>query len=269
MAAMTFFPLAGWFLPLALLCFGCPATAADSLPTPVVRALKAVGIPTTAVSLVVRDVDSIGTRASFNAHQPMNPASVIKLLTTYAALDMLGPAYTWQTEVWLQGALRDGVLEGDFYLRGGETRNLPMSSCGACCGRYASVASGIFAAIWCSIAVPSKYPMQTSCIRWSTHAPYNAQPDALLLNFNAITLRLMPDTATATVDVGVEPVLANLEIVNRLKLGRQANCGDWRDGLRADVFPHAAGARLVLTEVIRRVAASCHGIFHRSFPGSM
>jgi len=244
---MTFFPFVGWFLALALLCLGNPA-AADSLPAPVVRALKAVGIPATAVSLVVRDVDSIGTRASFNAHQPMNPASVIKLLTTYAALDTLGPAYTWQTEAWLQGALRDGTLEGDLYVRGGGDPKFTYEQFWRLLRQVRQrgvkdIRGDLVldrSAFQLSDVDPGAFDDQPM-------RPYNAQPDALLLNFNAVTLRLMPDTATATVAVGIEPVLANLEIVNRLKLGQQASCGEWRDGLRADVFPHAAGVRLVLT----------------------
>jgi D-alanyl-D-alanine carboxypeptidase/D-alanyl-D-alanine-endopeptidase (penicillin-binding protein 4) len=30
----------------------------------------------------------------------MNPASVMKLVTTFAALDLLGPAYTWSDTVF-------------------------------------------------------------------------------------------------------------------------------------------------------------------------
>jgi D-alanyl-D-alanine carboxypeptidase/D-alanyl-D-alanine-endopeptidase (penicillin-binding protein 4) len=48
----------------------------------------------------------------------MNPASVMKLLTTYAALDLLGPAYTWKTTVWTDTAPVDGVLNGNLYIRG-------------------------------------------------------------------------------------------------------------------------------------------------------
>ena len=42
----------------------------------------------------------------------------MKLLTTYAALDLLGPAYTWKTEAWIDGELKDGVLNGNLILKG-------------------------------------------------------------------------------------------------------------------------------------------------------
>ena len=55
---------------------------------------------------------------SAQAREPVNPASLAKLLTTYAALDRLGPAWAWRTPVWLDGTLRDGVLEGALVLQG-------------------------------------------------------------------------------------------------------------------------------------------------------
>ena len=41
------------------------------------------------------------------------------MLTTFAALDMLGPAYTWKTRAYLGGPLANGVLQGDLVLVGG------------------------------------------------------------------------------------------------------------------------------------------------------
>ena len=45
-------------------------------------------------------------------------AAVMKLVTTFAALDLLGPAYTWPTRVLSEAAVRDGVLAGHLYLQG-------------------------------------------------------------------------------------------------------------------------------------------------------
>ena len=46
----------------------------------------------------------------------MNPASTMKLFTTYAALEMLGPTYQWKTEFYTDGQLKNGVLNGNLYL---------------------------------------------------------------------------------------------------------------------------------------------------------
>ena len=49
----------------------------------------------------------------------MNPASVMKLVTTYAALDLLGRDYRWKTEAYLGGKLdKAGTLTGNLILKG-------------------------------------------------------------------------------------------------------------------------------------------------------
>jgi D-alanyl-D-alanine carboxypeptidase/D-alanyl-D-alanine-endopeptidase (penicillin-binding protein 4) len=37
------------------------------------------------------------------ADVPRSPASVMKIVTTWSALEYLGPAYTWPTEVYFLG----------------------------------------------------------------------------------------------------------------------------------------------------------------------
>jgi D-alanyl-D-alanine carboxypeptidase/D-alanyl-D-alanine-endopeptidase (penicillin-binding protein 4) len=70
------------------------AALAGGLPPNVLQALKAAQIPAASVAVVVQPVDATQPLVAHNATQAMNPASVMKLLTTYAALDLLGPART-------------------------------------------------------------------------------------------------------------------------------------------------------------------------------
>ena len=102
---------------VAALCIGFNAHAA-SLPPAVKQALKQAGIPQSAVGIVVQQTGGRKPLISLNARQAMNPASTMKLLTTYVGLDLLGPAYTWKTEALLDGELKDGVLHGDLVLKG-------------------------------------------------------------------------------------------------------------------------------------------------------
>jgi D-alanyl-D-alanine carboxypeptidase/D-alanyl-D-alanine-endopeptidase (penicillin-binding protein 4) len=104
---------------VAILCLCLPFAASAQLPAPVAGALKAAGIPASAVSLHVQEVGGGAVRASHNAGAAMNPASVMKLLTTYAALELLGPAHVWKTEAWvLVPPDENGIVAGDLYLRG-------------------------------------------------------------------------------------------------------------------------------------------------------
>src|SRR5262249_38255880 len=52
------------------------------------------------------------------AAKPMNPASAMKLVTTFAALELLGPDYRWTTQAFLDGPLDHGVLHGNLVLKG-------------------------------------------------------------------------------------------------------------------------------------------------------
>ena len=94
----------------------CTALA-QNLPPEVDAALARAKVPREAVALLV--VDAAGkapARLSHRASAPMNPASVMKLVTTYAALDLLGPAYSWRTPVYVEGAVKDGTLFGNLYI---------------------------------------------------------------------------------------------------------------------------------------------------------
>src|SRR5262247_3718494 len=88
------------------------------LPPAVSRAMASVGVPAQHVSIYVRDAGTNEVVVDVNSETPRSPASTIKVLTTFAALDMLGPAYTWKTHAYLGGPLANGVLDGDLILVG-------------------------------------------------------------------------------------------------------------------------------------------------------
>lgn len=75
-------------------------------------------MPTGHAAFFVQRVDSAKPLLAHNADKRMNPASTMKIVTTYAALDLLGPAYTWKTQALADVALREGKLDGNLYLRG-------------------------------------------------------------------------------------------------------------------------------------------------------
>jgi D-alanyl-D-alanine carboxypeptidase/D-alanyl-D-alanine-endopeptidase (penicillin-binding protein 4) len=105
--------------PVALLCLVCAPAMAQTLPEAVSSALQRAKIPLDSVSILIADTDaSTPPRLSHRGDTPMNPASVMKLVTTYAALDVLGPAFTWRTPVWLDGTVREGSLKGNLVIQG-------------------------------------------------------------------------------------------------------------------------------------------------------
>ncbi|MCF8178560.1 MAG: D-alanyl-D-alanine carboxypeptidase/D-alanyl-D-alanine-endopeptidase [Sulfuritalea sp.] len=233
-----------------LACFWVLQAGAGELPATVAQALKDAGIPVASASIWLQEVDAEKPRLAWNEREAMNPASTMKLVTTYAALDLLGPAYAWKTEAFAHGVVNDGVLAGDLYLRGGGDPKLTYEQFGRLLrqirGRGIREIRGDLvldrSAFSISQVDPGKFdakPMR----------PYNVAPDALLLNFKATTLQLIPDPAKNAVAVIVEPVSANLDVLNKISLGNGKVCGDWRERLRADVFSRSEMTRIVLTGV--------------------
>src|SRR5688572_27286298 len=94
------------------------ASTFAAIPAPIAQALAAGGIPESAVALYIHEIGAERPVISHGAERPMNPASTMKLVTTYAGLELLGPAYTWSTEIHAAGPIQNEVLAGDLVLKG-------------------------------------------------------------------------------------------------------------------------------------------------------
>ena len=94
------------------------AAGSDELPPSVQNILDIRQVPADSLSVYVADVETGDVVLDWLADTPRNPASTMKLLTTLVALDELGPAYRWKTEIYALGEIRDGRLEGDLLIKG-------------------------------------------------------------------------------------------------------------------------------------------------------
>ena len=94
------------------------SAAVGTLPDSLQAVINGHKLPEKSVSIVVQEIGATERLLSLNAAMPLNPASTIKLLTTWLALEELGPAYTWPTEAYLGGKLERGVLHGDLIIKG-------------------------------------------------------------------------------------------------------------------------------------------------------
>ena len=104
---------------LSCLCLLPAIGGAAPLSSRVAETLATQHLPGGAESYVILEADSGKVVASQLPDTPRSPASTIKTVTTFAALDMLGPAFVWRTQAHVLGTLKDGVLDGDLYLQGG------------------------------------------------------------------------------------------------------------------------------------------------------
>lgn len=207
----------------------------SQLPPPVAQALARAGIPPSSVALFAQGVEATTPIVAFNAAKPMNPASTIKLVTTFAALDLLGPTYTWKTEAYLAGPLKDGVLNGDLVLKGYGDPKLTFE-------RFWILVQSLRARgiteIRGDLVVDRTYfeldghdPAQFD---GESLRPYNVGADALLVNFKTVRFLFVPDSELGTVRILPEPRPAQIDVENHVKLG-PGFCGDWRAKLRVDL----------------------------------
>lgn len=229
------------------LLLSCAALAQTTLPVPVAQALSAAGIPQGAVGVYVQRVGNEPPAVSFGADRPLNPASTIKLLTTYAALDFLGPAYTWSTEVYTTGALQEGVLNGDLVLKGYGDPKLTLENFWLL---LRNVRARGVRDIRGDLVLDRSYfgPQDDDPARFDGEPtrPYNTPPDALLVNFKAITVQFVPEPERRAVRLVVDPPLPAVQVINGVTPSNGA-CGDWVSRLKIEPQENGAAARLALS----------------------
>ena len=205
----------------------------DPLPAAVSAALRRAQVPPENFSAVVAPLDGAQARLRHQSGAQVNPASVIKLVTTYAAIDMLGPEHTWRTRFYTDGEIDGGALRGNLYIRGGGDPKFVLE-------RIQEVfyvlhdmgAQIILGDLVLDHSAFDLAPTDPGAFDGEALRPYNAAPDALLVNFKSIILRFTPDPANGVAHVSSEPPMAGLQIDPAVPLAGGA-CGDWRSTLRA------------------------------------
>lgn len=218
------------------------------LPVPVRQALQRAQLPEEALALVIRPLSSAGgTAVSYRADQSMNPASVMKLVTSYAALELLGPTYQWSTELRSSARPVQGVLAGDVYLKGFGDPKLTIE-------RLMLLVRDLRAqgireirgdlVLDRSFFVPSMNPETFDDDSNSPERPFLVAPDALLLNFKSLRLQLTADTSG--VRVLLDPALPEVQVDNQIGLAPPGNCSQWRSRLTAVVDDQGDTAQLRL-----------------------
>ncbi len=213
-----------------------PAHAQDAptaLPAPVRQALDRAQLPPSALSVYVHDVDAAAPRLAHNAQRPVNPASLFKLATTLAALELLGPQFTWTTSVWLDGTLRRGVLDGALVIKGGGDPKLTVERIWLLLRRVqAAGLREIRGDIVLDRSAFARAEGSPADFDGEPLRPYNVAADALLLAQRSLIYTFTPDLARGVARVAVEPTLDGHAVDAELPLSG-APCGDWRAALAA------------------------------------
>ena len=209
----------------------------SGLPAPFARSLAQAGIPLTSVALDIRMVEG-KVLAFHNQQLAFNPASVMKLVTTAAALDRLGPDYRWITRVYAEGPLVGEVLNGDLIIQGGGDPRLAHEDLTRLLRRLRSLGvREIHGDLVIDRSLFQTTLEDAASFDGLPYRAYNALPDALLLDAKAISLRFLPDAQTQSVRVAMEPPMVDF-LIEPPKLDSQP-CNNWREKLGAVVDPTA------------------------------
>jgi serine-type D-Ala-D-Ala carboxypeptidase/endopeptidase (penicillin-binding protein 4) len=225
---------------------GCAASAvasAQGLPKEVLQPLSRAGVPASAISVIVQALplastatvsELVAPKINHRADAQMNPASVMKLITTYAALNQLGADFTWKNRIYIDGTVDQGVLTGNLIVRGSGDPKLVLERIDELFKQVHSrgvrevrgdilLDRGVF-------SVPDKNPADFDD---EPLRPYNAVPDGLLLNFKSLIFNFVPDAVNKRVIIRSEPPIARVEIPLDVTAS-YGGCGDWRGALQGD-----------------------------------
>jgi D-alanyl-D-alanine carboxypeptidase/D-alanyl-D-alanine-endopeptidase (penicillin-binding protein 4) len=196
-------------------------------PAPVANALERAGVPEAAVGIHIYNLTDDELILDVAGDTLFNPASVMKLITTFAALDVLSPAFSWKTDALIDGPLFDGRLDGNLYFRGHGDPKLTLERFWLFLRelrhRGLRDISGNVYLDRSAFAIGAHDPAEFD---GEPTRPYNVGADALLLNYKTVLLRFVPDEANKRIDILSEPVLPGVSIINNLALGK-GHCGYW------------------------------------------
>ena len=207
-----------------------------SLPVPVTvtQALQTAHVPMNALAVYVQEagvVDgSVAPLISWQAGLPMQPASTMKLVTSYTALTLLGPAYHWKTSVYMTGHMDGDVLQGDLILQGGGDPHLVLEQFWMLLRQIRAQGireingNLILDASWME---PQHF--DAADFDGDPTRPYNVGPDALMVNYNVLNLQLQQESNGLHISTLTPLALqstTNVKFVNGI-------CNDqWRDKLK-------------------------------------
>ena len=210
-----------------------PLLAAEPfLPPPVESRLAHRQVPEATTSIYVEDLETGEVVARWNDDVPRNPGSTIKLLTTLAALDILGPAYTWQTDIYALGPIENGRLDGDLLIRG---QGDPFMVTERVWQMLRRIRQAGIDEIGGDLLLDDSFfdvgPYDPGAFDNQPLRAYNVAPHALLMNYKVVRYWFEPIHETGEVEIVVDPPIANIAIDNQLQLAPGA-CRGFQRGIK-------------------------------------
>lgn len=177
------------------------------------------------VSILIRNAKTGTILTSLNADTSRKPASVMKILTTYAALLEFGPRFRWPTKFYYHGSYRNGVIEGDLVIKPYGDPTLAQKDIPQIIRRLKSI--GI-KSITGDIVIDRGFfdvgERVNSGFDAHLFSEYNAMPDALMFEDHLSTIVVEPKGGKIIAYPSIPD--RGYTIVNRLKASTKSCAGN-------------------------------------------
>ena len=214
------------------------------MPQAVAVSLERNQIPKDAISISVIEIEPArpGKHLAKNildwrGSEAMNPASTMKILTTLAGLDILGPQYRWRTNIYTDGVIRQGTLKGNLYLQGtGDPKLIPEELAKLMKSLQALGIQKIDGNLFFDRSAYAPSVMEHDTIDGEALRAYNVPPDPLLYAFRTLSFQLGKSRTADFIDISYTPALSQLKINNQMQLVDQA-CENWKSNIRFNLDP--------------------------------
>ncbi len=205
------------YATLLLLILSTTFSFASALPSDLAHEISSIPINKANYSIHIQSVNSETPIASWNTHVKRSPASVIKLLTTYSALLKLGFDYRWETKFFYTGSLRNGVLNGDLYVKASGDSTLGSEHIDDIASQVSNAGiNKITGNIIIDRTLFQVAKKNNSGFDKNVYSPYNAMPDAIMFNKRKSTICIIPHAKRASVSKDVPDQSYN--VVNKLRM---------------------------------------------------
>ncbi|WP_229008487.1 D-alanyl-D-alanine carboxypeptidase/D-alanyl-D-alanine-endopeptidase [Methylophilus sp. Leaf408] len=219
------------------------------LPVSLQEALTKAKLPLDSVAIVVQPLDGEPPLISHNQTKAMNPASVMKVVTAYAALEALTPAYRWKTEVYKNGPVNQGVLDGDLIIKGYGDPALNNAELWRLLQQIQQQGiKHIKGNLVLDASIYTPEVTQRPILDDEPWRAYNVNPYALLVNGGHTSFRfgVSRDGGKPVVSVTQEFELPQIKVLNAMQVSKGA-CGDWRSNLRYGVSATPEGTTVTFS----------------------
>lgn len=183
-----------------------------------------------ALSMAAIPLNGPGIEQYINADALMSPGSIIKLITTYAALETLGPTYHWNTNFYTDGEFVGDTLNGNFYVDMGGDPKLTIERLWSTLSELRGM--GISAINGNLVLDGDVFKLADGLPGFddngnNPHAPFLVQPSPFLSNLNLVHFQVRADERGT--QAWSAPSLNDVVIDNRVTAAAEGPCPSRRN----------------------------------------